>query len=193
MRTGMQSPLVRAVLRYVEDHFAEPISLRDVAQALGCAPAHLTHTFSRRVGVPVNAWMTRRRMTAAKELLLHTNADVAAACEAVGFNDQCYFTRQFIRHVGSVAAIIGREGWNAQITAAEQGGPATAPRLTIDAAMLLIDEALRAAGSSQACTRDEAQAAFAYLTSPAVGAVTIHDDAIVIVTATADRPGPTTP
>jgi AraC-like DNA-binding protein len=27
--------------------------------------------------------------------------DVATACERVGFNDLCYFTRQFVRHVGT--------------------------------------------------------------------------------------------
>jgi len=85
------------------------------------------------------------------------------------------------KHVNTVAAIIAREGWKAQITAAEQGGPNTAPRLTIDAAMLLVDASLRQAGSTQACTREEAQAAFAYLTSPAVGAATLHNDAIVIL------------
>lgn len=85
------------------------------------------------------------------------------------------------KRVKTVAAIIEREGWKAQITAAEQGGPTTAPRLTIDAAMLLVDASLRAAGSTQACTRDEVRAAFAYLTSPAIGAAMLHDDAIVIL------------
>jgi YesN/AraC family two-component response regulator len=101
MRDGSQSPLVGAVLSYVEEHFTEQISLRDVARALGYAPAHLTNTFRRRVGTPVNAWIIRRRIKAAQELFARTNADVPTVCEAVGFNDLCYFTRQFNRHAGS--------------------------------------------------------------------------------------------
>ena len=35
--------------------------------------------------------------------------------------------------------------------------------------MLLVDAALRAAGSTQACTREEVEEAFAHLTDPLVG------------------------
>ncbi|HEX5275176.1 MAG TPA: hypothetical protein VFW34_07865 [Candidatus Rubrimentiphilum sp.] len=40
--------------------------------------------------------------------------------------------------------------------------------LTLDAAMVLVDEALAAAGSQRACTREETQLAFEYLTNPIV-------------------------
>jgi len=73
------------------------------------------------------------------------------------------------KRIAVVADLIRREGWNAQVTAAQQGGPANAPLLTVDSAMLLVDAALRAAGSVQACTRDQVQAAFSHLTDPLVG------------------------
>ncbi len=40
--------------------------------------------------------------------------------------------------------------------------------LTLDAAMVLVDEALAATGSQRACTREEAQLAFEYLTHPII-------------------------
>lgn len=86
------------------------------------------------------------------------------------------------KRVADIAAILQREGWRAQRTAAEEGGPANAPRLTIDAAMLLVDEALRAAGSSHACTRDEVIDAFDYLTSPITALAAVNDDGLVVVT-----------
>jgi hypothetical protein len=45
---------------------------------------------------------------------------------------------------------------------------ANAPLLTEDAAMMLVDGALGAAGAPVSCARDDVQAAFAYLTSPLV-------------------------
>jgi len=63
---------------------------------------------------------------------------------------------------------VQREGWNAQVTAAEQNARDEAARLTIDAAMLLVDAALHATGSTHACTRDDVVAAFAHLTDPLV-------------------------
>jgi AraC-like DNA-binding protein len=94
------SQIVRDVVDYVERHYASSISLRDVARALGYTPAHLTHTFSSLTGTPVTAWIIKRRVRAARELLVETSQDVTRVCEAVGFGDLCYFTRQFVRHVG---------------------------------------------------------------------------------------------
>lgn len=86
------------------------------------------------------------------------------------------------KRVATVAALIAEEAWKAQVTAATQGGRSNAPDVTIDAAMLLVDEALQTAGSTQACRREEVEEAFAYLTSPNVArAVKSHDDALVIV------------
>ncbi len=85
------------------------------------------------------------------------------------------------KRVATIAFLIQREGWKIQRTAAEQGGRAHAPRLTIDAAMLLVDEALRAAGSTQACAREEVQEAFTYLASPNVGIAKLENDALVIL------------
>ncbi|HEY2475411.1 MAG TPA: hypothetical protein VGI19_11495 [Candidatus Cybelea sp.] len=85
------------------------------------------------------------------------------------------------KRVATVAALIVQQGWNAQKIAAAQGGPQNAPRVTVDAAMLLVDEALRTAGSTQACTKDEVEQAFAWLASPIVGIAVLEAGALVVV------------
>jgi AraC-like DNA-binding protein len=95
-----EQQIVRSVVDYVERNYASSISLRDVAQALGYSPAHLTHKFASVTGVPVTAWIIKRRLSAARELLIQTEQNVTTVCEAVGFGDVCYFTRQFVRHAG---------------------------------------------------------------------------------------------
>lgn len=87
------------------------------------------------------------------------------------------------KRVATIAYLIAREGWEAQQTAASQGGPSNAPRLTEDVAMVLVDAALKAAGSAQSCARDEVDQAFAWLASPNVGAAVQNDGALVILTA----------
>ncbi len=97
-----QSPtLVERVVAFVEEHFASPISLCDVADAVGYSACHLTTAFRQATGTPVTAWIIRRRIIAAQELLAQGTLNVAETCEAVGFTDLCYFTRQFTRHVGT--------------------------------------------------------------------------------------------
>jgi hypothetical protein len=50
------------------------------------------------------------------------------------------------------------------------GAPADAAHLTEDAAMMLVDAALRAANTPAVCERADVREAFAYLTSPLVRA-----------------------
>ncbi|TAM74552.1 hypothetical protein EPN44_10990 [bacterium] len=80
------------------------------------------------------------------------------------------------KRVADVAAYVRQGGWAAQVTAAAEGGRANAPRLSEDAAMLMVDEALRLAGSAQACTRDDIRLAFEYLTNPLTGAAVWAED-----------------
>jgi hypothetical protein len=89
------------------------------------------------------------------------------------------------KRIATVGHLIRQEGWKAQITVAQQGGAKNAPLLTIDAAMLLVDAALRAYGSTQACTREEVQAAFLHLSGPLVAQAVWTDDqhSAIVITA----------
>jgi AraC-like DNA-binding protein len=102
------------VINYVESNYSQAISLRDVALVMGYSPCHLTTVFRRATGTPVTAWIVRRRIEAARQLLLVGTISVAEASERVGFSDLCYFTRQFVRHVGMTP---GRFRATTQITA----------------------------------------------------------------------------
>lgn len=97
-------PLVESVYRFVENNYSAPISLRDVADAVGYSASHLTDTFRRCTGSPVTAWIIERRIRAAATLLREAGTDVVTACESAGFRDLGYFTRQFVRHVGMTPA-----------------------------------------------------------------------------------------
>lgn len=85
------------------------------------------------------------------------------------------------KRVATIAELIAREGWKVQATAAAEGGAANAARLNIDAAMMLVDAALQAARSTQACARCDVEAAFAWLASPNVGAAVRDGDALVVL------------
>ena len=98
--TGQPGTVAQRIIDYIDRNYANPISLRDIAAEFGYSPCHLTHAFRRTTGTPITAWIIQRRIIAAQRLLAEANVDVATACEAAGFNDLCYFTRQFVRHVG---------------------------------------------------------------------------------------------
>lgn len=93
-------PLLAEVFEVIEQRRAEPLSLRDVAQAVGMTPGHLTTLVRRRTGRTVQVWIIERRMTEARRLLTETELPIATIAGQVGVSDPGYFTRQFRRAHG---------------------------------------------------------------------------------------------
>jgi len=133
MRTNGTSESERSladrVIEYIDRNYAARISLRDVADAFGYSACHLTHTFAQMTGTPITAWIIKRRIIAAQQFLADPGMNVAKACEACGFNDLCYFTRQFVRHVGMTPGRY-RAAINAGLRASQPGE--TAPNAGSD-------------------------------------------------------------
>lgn len=88
-------PLLAAVFDVVEHRFREPLSLRDVADAVGLTPGHVTTVVRRRTGRTVQQWITERRLREARRLLAGTDLTVTAVAARVGFRDAGYFVRRF--------------------------------------------------------------------------------------------------
>ncbi|MEH1910898.1 MAG: helix-turn-helix domain-containing protein [Nostoc sp.] len=83
------------VFEYIEANYHQPISLQDVAVAVGYCPAYLTDLVHRQTGQTVNHWIIKRRMVAARSLLLEGNLCVNQIAEAIGYQHEGHFFRQF--------------------------------------------------------------------------------------------------
>ncbi|MFX0576091.1 helix-turn-helix transcriptional regulator [Nocardia nepalensis] len=93
-------PLLAEVFDVIDQRHTAPLSLRDVADAVGMTPGHLTTVVRRRTGRTVQAWITERRMTEARRLLADTDLQVGEIARRVGVPDAGYFTRLFRRNHG---------------------------------------------------------------------------------------------
>jgi AraC family transcriptional regulator len=74
--------------------------LADVAQACGLSVSHFARAFRRSTGLAPHAWLQRRRVELAKDLLRRRDqrlSDIALAC---GFANQNHFTKVFSGQVG---------------------------------------------------------------------------------------------
>lgn len=90
-------PLLLSVFSFIDAHYQESISLREVAEAVGRSSAYLTDLVRRETGKTVLSWIVSRRMAEARRLLLETNQSVEQIAEAVGYLDRRHFGRQFLR------------------------------------------------------------------------------------------------
>jgi AraC-like DNA-binding protein len=90
---------VRRVREYLEQHFAENLTLDRLAQLVHLSPYHLLRSFRKTIGLPPHAYVLQLRVAAAKHAL-RQGMPIADVATHVGFADQSHLTRQFKRHVG---------------------------------------------------------------------------------------------
>lgn len=89
--------LLTRVFRYIDAHFRDAISLREVATTVGHAPAYLTDLVHRETGRTVLTWIVERRMAEARYLLRETTQTVQQIAEGVGYGHTGHFITQFKR------------------------------------------------------------------------------------------------
>jgi AraC family transcriptional regulator, transcriptional activator of pobA len=94
-------PLLAEVFGFIEERYGEPISLKDVAGAVGLTPGHLTTLVRRKTGRTVLEWIVERRMAEARRLLVETDLSVEEVGRRVGYADAGYFARTFRRAHGT--------------------------------------------------------------------------------------------
>ena len=94
-------PQLRKIFDFIEAHYHESISLRDVAEYMALSSAYLTHLVGNRTGETINRWIMKRRVTAARVLLLKTDDPVEQIALQVGYRSQNHFFRQFRQYYGN--------------------------------------------------------------------------------------------
>jgi AraC family transcriptional regulator of arabinose operon len=86
---------VQAAVEYLQLHFAEKITVSELAATAGLSPSHFSALFRRATGCGPHEYQTRLRMMKSRQLLDTTDISVSAIARAVGYQDPLYFSRQF--------------------------------------------------------------------------------------------------
>ncbi|MCZ8375253.1 MAG: AraC family transcriptional regulator [Beijerinckiaceae bacterium] len=82
------------VRAYIEQHYAERLTLEDLAEKTGLSVFRFVTLFRRRFGVAPYRFLSMVRVQAAQQLLLEGTPPAIAAIE-VGFCDQSHLCRHF--------------------------------------------------------------------------------------------------
>lgn len=96
-----------AILRaqeWIETHFAERISVDQMAQQVGMAERTLKRRFLLATKVPPLVYLQKVRVDKAKKLLLATDQPIKAISYEVGYENVSFFVRLFKNQVGQTPA-----------------------------------------------------------------------------------------
>lgn len=95
---------VRVHLRRARDHadrhYTEALDLGALADVAGMSKYHFQRLFSAAYGLSPSAYVSRRRIERAQDLLRATNLTVTEVCHAVGFASLGSFSSRFHELVG---------------------------------------------------------------------------------------------
>jgi two-component system response regulator YesN len=95
--------------RYVSTNLEKKISLEEVASYLFLNPSYFSRLFKKEVGETFVEYVTKMKVSRAKELLEQTADSVGKICERLGYDNQSYFIKIFKSYVG-VTPIEYRSG-----------------------------------------------------------------------------------
>lgn len=86
---------LKAVIKYIDLHFSEPLSLDHLADMQNINKYHLSHEFRRYTGMNFKEYLITTRLSHAKELLKYSEKTVQEISEACGISHTSHFINLF--------------------------------------------------------------------------------------------------
>lgn len=94
-----ENELVGSLMKYLNEHLTESISLEEMARSFFISKYHLCHTFRERTGTSVISYLTTKRIALAQQHL-EDGIPAIRVAELVGFRDYSVFYRAYRKIVG---------------------------------------------------------------------------------------------
>ncbi|GGM63985.1 hypothetical protein GCM10011608_56620 [Micromonospora sonchi] len=99
---------LRRARDHLDRHYTETLDLAAVAAVAGISKYHFQRLFTATYGRSPAAYLSRRRIERAQDLLRTTNLTVTEVCHAVGFASLGSFSSRFTELVGETPSQFQR-------------------------------------------------------------------------------------
>lgn len=109
---GSDRSVVSRAKGFMEQHYAEGITLEDVAQSVNLSSIYFHSLFSAAVGISPHRWLTQLRISESKKLLWNSQIPICDIAERCGFGCQQYFSRVFKKETGMTPGKYRKEAWH---------------------------------------------------------------------------------
>ncbi|ETT63212.1 ABC transporter substrate-binding protein [Paenibacillus sp. FSL R7-277] len=92
--------LISQIIRYIGQHYAEPITRDSLARIFNYSVPYLSKYFRRETGTSMIDYLIRIRMNQAGDLLQKTDLSMQEIARSIGYTDVSYFIRLFKKTAG---------------------------------------------------------------------------------------------
>ena len=89
--------IIDRVQKYIGENLAQNLSLSAVAEHINISKYYLSHLFKDVTGITITEFRNELRLTAAKNMLVHTQKSIDEIAAEIGFSTTAYFTEIFTR------------------------------------------------------------------------------------------------
>ncbi len=96
----MKKPVKSDLTEIIEENFANPITIEQLAYLSGRSLASFKRDFNDLYNMPPSDWIRIKRLNKAKEALEKTDLPILDICYMVGFENPSHFSRIFKEHFG---------------------------------------------------------------------------------------------
>lgn len=96
---GKEKKAIQQARQYIEECFAEGVSLHRLAEEVALSPYYLLRVFHAEVGMPPYTYLESVRIRRAQQLI-KTGTPLAEVALQVGFSSQSHLTRHFKKIIG---------------------------------------------------------------------------------------------
>lgn len=86
---------MKIILKFIENHYMEKITVADAAASLGFSESHFMRYFKDAMGTPFIEYLKDYRLTMASRLLTASDSSILYIAAEVGFDNLSYFNRAF--------------------------------------------------------------------------------------------------
>ena len=101
--------LLYRLMKYIDDHAAEPLTVKMVAAGVGYSPCYLSHLFKDKTGITLQQHISNRRIERSKELMELNRFTVTEIAEQLGYLNLQSFSRAFKKQTGYTPSQYGKE------------------------------------------------------------------------------------
>ncbi|WP_075181380.1 helix-turn-helix domain-containing protein [Pantoea sp. 1.19] len=119
VRGGLAPAIQRQIIAWIDDHLAEPLTLKSLADRAGLSEYHFARMFRHSMHIAPHQYVMQRRMVRAGDLLRNSRLPLTEIALLCGFSSASHFSHRFRLQHGVPPS---------RLRAGEAGSPPTATR-----------------------------------------------------------------